>query len=312
MLRNKIGYRSMLAIAMLASGLTAAAQVIDDTTIQIVSYWQAGDTLRYIVETGTEQSDGNSVSRNNTSYEVVVTVLESDGPRAVLEWVYSEVVASEDLDEFNRRLVELTEGLHIRYSVSDLGEFIHLENWEDISDSLRQAVALLAEEFEEQPEIAKTAAAILEGFSTREQIEAIAIDEIKLFHALYGYRYSTNEPFSFEQEATNPFGGAPLRAVTTIELEDIDSEYDTAYLIYHMSYDPESTSRALYEAINGMLPEKPLTEEQLAALPAFEVTVRNQFIYHVESGWLLEAYSEKNVVNGPVRRTDTMYIRFLD
>ena len=129
---------------------------------------------------------------------------------------------------------------------------------------------------------------------------------------LHGYSYMMDDPLIVEGETTNPFGGKPILAKTIIELSEIDKDKGMAHLIYNRSYEQAALARVIFEAVNGYLPDGALTDEQTKDLPNLNMRIQKQFIFHTESGWLLEAYSERYVETEGEMRTDSIYIEFLE
>jgi len=279
-----------LSLVFLLTGASLFCQDADKKAVQIVTYWEPGDSHSYKLEMGTEMSLTAGETRSYTSYRVLLEVLDWNDEGYLIRWTYSDAVPPQGADAFEKRMVAINEGLAVLYRISDLGEFIGVENWEEIAAHVDRELALIVEEYAGQPGIESSAAAIMKAFESRERFEELAMEEIRFYHMLHGYTYLMDDPLIAEGAADNPFGGAPVLSKTTIELSTVNSENNTAYLIYTRTFDQASLERAVFEAMNGYLPERELTQEEIAGLPVFDMLIKKQFIFHTATGWLLEAY----------------------
>ena len=244
--------------------------------------------------------------------ETVVEVLEHTDAGYLIQWTYTESTPPEGANAFEKRVVELGEGLPVRFFISDLGEFVGVENWAEIATRVNAALSLVLVEFATEPGIDESVATVKEAFETKDQFESLAMEEIHLYHMLHGYSYMMDEPLVVVGETTNPFGGKPILTKTTITLSEVHVEKSTAYLVYDRSFEQAALARVVFEAVNGYLPDEELTEEQTKELPDLDMRIKKQFIFHTDSGWLLEAYSERYVETDGETRTDSIYIEFLD
>jgi hypothetical protein len=280
--------------------------------VEIVTLWQPGDAYTYELEIGTTMSLPAGRSESTTSYRILVEVLEWTGNGYLVQWTYKDAVPPEGATDFEKRVVEMSEGISVRYYISELGAFIDVENWEEIAQRFDAAFEGIVEEFSAEPELESSIGTILTAFDSKEGFVRLAMEEIRFYHMLHGYSYRMGEPLIVEGDVENPFGGTPIHAETSMELVETDSAHHTAYLIYTRTFEPADLNRAIFETLHGNLPEGELTDEQLAELPDFDMNIEKQFIFHTASGWLLEAYSMRYAQAGTETRTDTIYMRFLE
>jgi hypothetical protein len=288
------------------------AQTGGNEVVQIVTYWEPGDAHKYSVEIGTEISLETGQSMSFTTYDLLIEVIDHRDETYLVEWTYTDAAPPVGANAFEKRVVDMGIGLSIRFRITDLGEFIGVENWDEIHERVNESIALIRRDFAGEPDIDTSIATLMKAFETKEQFEQSAIEEIKLYHLLHGYSYMMEEPMTVDGETTNPFGGSPVLSTTTIELSQVNKEQSTAYLIYNRFYQRDALARAVFEALNGYLPAGKLTEEQTKDLPELDMQIKKQFIFHTASGWLLEAYSVRQARTNGETRTDSIYIEFLE
>jgi hypothetical protein len=300
----------LLSVILLVMAGSLFAQTNDDSVVQIVTYWEPGDSHRYLVEIGTEMSYTSGDSESFSSYQLLLEVLERTDTGYLVQWTYSESTPPAGATAFEKRVVEISESAPVRFYITDLGEFIGVENWAEIAGKVNDALAKMMVEFAAEPNIADSVTKIMEAFETKEKFESLAMEEIQLYHMLHGYSYMMDDPLIVDGETTNPFGGEPIPATTTIELSEIDKDKGMAYLIYNRGYEQAALARVIFEAVNGYLPDGELTDEQTKDLPNLDMKIKKQFIFHAETGWLLEAYSERYVETEGETRIDSIYIEF--
>jgi hypothetical protein len=304
----------IIALLLLAATVYAQQDPQKETqpVVQIVTYWEPGDSHSYDLEMGTRMSLAAGETESFTSYRILVEVLEWTEKGYLIQWTYTNAAPPEGGNAFERRVVEINEGLSVRYYISDLGEFAGVENWQDIAAKARGDIESIRREFSGEPDIDKSLDTVAGAFESEEQFEKLAMEEVKFYHMLHGYSYLMNDPMVAEGVVENPFGGTPIQSKTTIELAEVDDERNTAYLVYTRTFEQTALERALFEALNGYLPDGELSSDQIAALPAFDMLIKKQFIFHTASGWLLEAYSERFSQAENETRTDSIYIEFLE
>jgi len=302
----------MKFLVFLLVAVSLHAQDGSPSAAQIVTYWEPGDSHSYNLEMGTKMALTAGTSESFTSYRILVEVLDWDDSGYLVQWTYTDAKPSDNASDFERRIVEINEGLAVRYHITDLGEFTGVENFEEIATWTTDAAVRILDEFAGDPNVRSSLETVLNAFESKEAFERLAMEEIKFYHMLHGYSYLADDPLIVEGNVENPFGGSPILAKTTVKLAEINNEHETAYLVYTRTFDAAALNRALYEAMNGYIPNDELTPEQTATLPVFNIEMKKQFIFHTASGWLLEAYSERFAQTENESRIDTIYIEFLE
>lgn len=129
-----------------------------------------------------------------------------------------------------------------------------------------------------------------------------------------GVQFDTTEPFNYEEELPNMFGGAPIKAKSKITFESVDFDEGFCVMKQEMTLDPESTKSLLMEMFSKMkLNEKELKEAFKTAVVS--ITDNNRFEYYYNPGIPHRIETERvsviDVNNDNGRRLDKTIIELL-
>lgn len=281
--------RSVFTAIFLAFGFLTCFGQEQNESVPFIAYWAKGDSYDFrITKIKQQWKDGLIVKDDSSSYEVNFVVLDSTDINYRIRWTYltnlSEFnIPDELVDKFSK--FQITE---VVYSTNENGEFLGIDNWQEISEMMKGLFSEILDEIElnqtEKPEDFKLKMQpFLDVYNSREGIEQLVFKELQFFHFPFGYEFSVKEPLFFEEQLPNMFGGNPLNAESKIYIEEVNFEDSFCVMIKEMKLNPEDTKLMLGALFKNMKVE----EEKLAELmenAKIEINDHNRFEYFFYPG----------------------------
>jgi hypothetical protein len=274
----------ILFAAVLCWNIAAAPQ-ISGNDVHVGAEWDVGESRNYqVIAHSTEAFIEESIS--SVSYDIEVTVHGLTEFGYLLEWLYSNVTRTGGSSL--RPVPCVAEGLRIRYSVDEFGALREIVNWEEIHTFLETSVIRIkapgrdvysADQFEE---LGQT----LCPFADKDGMEKAGIEDIKLFHSLYGFR--PVEPVKYRAHVRNPIFEEPFIVSAEATAADYYAREDQGRLKIERDFKLDSSSGPVHIELQWV------------------------FNHNLASTWVQSAYTEITSVSGIARRNETLVIRQSD
>ena len=193
----------LLALTLLTS-FTSFAQInLEDSTMQVIGYWDKNETQTYIITNEKYRVSGtDTTQRELVTYEVDVTIKDSTANSYTIEWLYRNIDPGTD-NPFARKLAGISDNMNVVIKTNEMGAFMEVVNWKDIRDEIRKATALLRTEFKHIPQMDVVVAKVDAMFSTKEAIQAQAIKDVQQFYTYHGGKYALGEEVNGNLPITN-------------------------------------------------------------------------------------------------------------
>lgn len=234
-----------------------------DSSAQIIGYWDKNETQTFLIsEEKIKIKETDTISREFAKYVVDVTILDSTATSYTIEWFYHDYEI-DSKNEITQALVAITDSLRIVFKTDELGSFTEIVNWQDIRSLTTKAVNVLKEKFKKVPNMDKIWDQTSAIFNTKENIEAIAINEIKQYYTFHGAKYSLGEEYNATLKSPNIYGGEPFDTKVTAWLDELNYEDNNSVLRVEQSVDEKQLTDAAYsyivkmaESMGGIAPKK--------------------------------------------------------
>jgi len=278
----------LLLLLFIAANKLVLAQV-DTTAVPFIAYWNKGETHKYQV-TKIKQSwkEGNLEKNDSTVYEAKFEVIDSTETSYTIKWTYENNLIS-DIDPSEEVLsalgkYELTD---VIYTTTETGEFIGIENWEEISTMFKD---ILETGFEAKntgkntsKKMKKNIAMLTEIYGSKSRIEQVLFKELQCFHFPFGYEYDANKTVTYTQELENVFGGASFIGDTKFYFENVDFNKKRCAFIQEMTLRPDEVMKAIKAMFKKMkLKDREFKKAMKSAV--FDIKDNNRFEYLYEPG----------------------------
>lgn len=275
--------------AIILLNFTICFGQVDSLTLPFVSYWSKGDSYNFkITKIHQRWKENELIKNDSSSYLVNFIVADSSETNYTIKWRYKTDFRALSIPE---KLVEkfskyqMTE---VIYKTSEVGEFIGIENWQDISSMMKELFNDLTNELYEAEEtqreaINKALQPLIGIYQSKEGIEQLVFTELHFFHFPFGLEYSVEEPIQYEEELPNMFGGKPIRGDSKLYFEKVDFENLYCKMIQEMKLNPEDTKQLVSTLFKRMgLQDMELEKAMKAA--TLDITDYNTYEYYYYPG----------------------------
>ena len=292
-----------LLAGLFAGILPAFAQMLPDSTVQVVAYWALGDKQKYQVESAQYrivQGDTTVTEKSAEIFEFeVVAADEEKGYRVKvtsLETQYSDPT-KEAIDE----AIQQQFGYNAYYfETGPHGEFLRvlpMEGLAEQQETLAQAVWEAVKQ--KRPEAAQlNMLPLIRQTLSPETLALAAAGEISPLFMYHGNRFDMGKEFPIEDEIPALIGNGTLKMTGSFWVdEDLTDDYSVVLRMYKEA--DQEQLRPLIEGILGSLVQSmaPSPEDSDEAQAAIEDVFRDarmsveDFLYeeiHLGTGWPID------------------------
>ncbi|MER2997048.1 hypothetical protein [Pontibacter populi] len=284
----------LLALTFLISFTTFAQINLEDSTMQVIGYWDKNETQTYIITNEKYRISGtDTTQREFVTYEVDVTIKDSTANSYTIEWLYRNIDPGTD-NPFARKLAGISDNMKVIIKTDEMGSFQEVVNWKEIRDEIKKATALLRKEFKHIPQIDEVTAKVESMFSTKEAIQAQAIKDVQQFYTYHGAKYTLGEEVTGNLPITNLLGGKPFNSEVTILLDEINSEDDNAILRMWQTLDSKELTDATYAYLKQKADKTGTAFPSRDKFPVLQNETRTSARIH-GSGWVIFSRETKEV-----------------
>lgn len=319
--------RLIILCAFLASLLSSQAQVMKDSTVQVVAYWNVGDMYKYRCQEKAYVVEGNDTIIGDIQEELfTIQVVDSTENGYILEYRCLE----EKLDMANKEeqailepIVQKYREIPYRFSTNKYGAFQDLVNLEEIQQGMNSAYdeikAGLHKYFQDQ--------AIKEGQDSipteaKQEIDAYldhVLNQMKskewtmvamayiiepLFY--HGTRLDLNREYAYKQKYASPW--IPTETVEANESFYINKvDYETSWTTLHRTqkYDAGELLASFMKYVQQRLPEEERENITPDKIPFLMVETFFDLDVHVDTGWPGSTYYQKVTQVGDKQRVQS-------
>jgi len=206
---------------------------VDTTIVPFIAYWSPGDSYNFkVTKVSQKWKEGEVIRNDSTSYVANFKVIDSTATSYTINWSFQQDLSALGLPKELVEVMESYKRTEVIYKTTENGEYIGIENWEEIGretkSQFEKAIeAVLAKNNVDSKTFEKAMAPIVKMHDSKEGIEQLVFSELQFMHFPYGVGYPVNEPIHYEDEYPNMLGGKPLKADASIFVSDVD--FDKAY-----------------------------------------------------------------------------------
>ena len=280
---------------------------MNDSSFQAITYWDKGEVQNYSFTSEKIKIKGtDTTSKETTSYDIQITVLDSTEKNYVVQWVYKNMTTT-DKNPVVQKLTALNKDLKVIIKTDEMGILLEVVNWKEIKDFISKAVTTLSKDYENVPEMKKVFAQITNLYSTKEGIENSAIKEIQQFHNFYGAKYKLGETLEGKLQLANMFGGKPFDADFTVFLDEINLDDSNVIVRSTQLVNKEQLTEETYKYMVKMADEmkvKPPKRDELKDLKN-ETLVASRI--HT-SGWIVYSVKTTTINSGDITNIEESVI----
>jgi hypothetical protein len=275
----------------------------DSTKVAFVSYWSIGDSYDFNITKITKKWDkDNQLKEDKKEYIANFTVTDSTAESYTIRWSYQNElkknyqIPDELVEKFSK--YSITE---IIYKTSEVGDFIEVLNWKEISKNMNNMfsdlISLLGKEDKKlKKQLEDALNPMQEMYSSKEGVEGLILKELQYFHYPMGVEFDYSEPFLYEDELPNLLGGDPIRGKGKLTFSSVDHEEGFCIMKQELNLDPEDTNKLIRDVFKRMKIENNEADEMLQKA-VFTINDNNIFEYYFYPGipHRIETLREMNI-----------------
>lgn len=219
--------------------------------IPFVAYWSIGDQFKYAVEkVSIKMKDGIITENDTTRYTAVFSVIDSTATSYQVKYAMENDFSSQFPNGEIPEELEDFKSLDVIINTDELGAFIGIENWKEVSDQLVQLSNKLIDNLISSGVMTvkdkdKYLENLLTAITSQEAIEQLTFQELQLMLFPFGAELPTKNSLKYEELLPNLIGGDPLRADSEISIEDIDEEETTCTVTHTLDINKNDTKRMI-------------------------------------------------------------------
>lgn len=278
---------TLIAILTLTTNLFSQT---DSTKVAFVAYWSVGDSYNFKVTKIKQQWKEGVLSKDEKQeYIATFTVIDSTEDSYTIKWSYENdlgntyQIPEKLLDRFSK--YKLTE---IEYKTSEVGVLLEILNWREVGEAMSNMiddiVEVLGQEDVSKKEALKTSMQPLKNiYSSKQGVEQLVLKELQYFHFPMGVEFDVTEPFYYDEELPNFFGGKPIKAKARLNFESVDFGEGFCVFKQEMNLDPEDTKEVLGQVFKQMNLDEAKIKKALKTA-VFEINDINTFEYYYDPG----------------------------
>lgn len=298
----------LLTSIFVLTTLTTFGQInMADSTVQVITYWDEGEKQDYVVSVEKiNLKDADTTSREMTTYEVEVTVLNSGKDFYTIQWLYKNFQTDDPNPAF-KKLMNINNGMKVIFKADEVGSFLEVVNHKEIKDFIHKAVLSLKNDFKEIPGMDKVLEQVEATTATKEAIESVCIKDIHQFHTFHGAKYTLGEILEGKTKAPNIYGSEPFDADFTVYLDEINEQDDTYIMRAAQEIDIEQLTNATLDYMTTMAKNMGIDPPKPEVLGGLRNEILTASSIH-GTGWVLYSIQTTTVTSGNVSNIEERII----
>ena len=143
---------SLIGFSMSYAQAQNLAQVQEDSTINVVAYFCKNDTMEYRMEELQQKICGNDTTQNyyiSEDFRIIVRDSTSNGYKLEYSSLGNREMEGNRVDILNKtvleKVAELSDRQHVIFTVDELGNLQHIENWREIKKTMQEGIKILCD-----------------------------------------------------------------------------------------------------------------------------------------------------------------------
>lgn len=251
--------------------------------LNLPSAWSVGTVVRYELVRVKENIRAGQTNSSRVTTPLTIEVVERTKAGYRLAWSYgrSEVIEPKHLNESQKRLLNLADGLRLVLRTDDAGTPEELVNRAEVAATYQKILgeirANLAATGLPAEKVAQAAAPV-EAMTQPERVATIALKEPNIFFLVTGGEFVPGQTRSYEDQLPNPLTGKAL--VTQARMTLKEARVAPGEAVIEWAQEPKS-------------PEPNLTLRDTAS-----------YVVDTKTGWPKRVHFERTINAGTTRRVD--------
>ena len=310
--------------------MLVAAQILKDSTVQVVAYWNKGDSFKYKYYKDEYQVVGNDTTWGDWHEDIFsIEVVDSTESGYVLKYQslqsehYSE---DKDFMAVMKPLLEKYEKIPVYFSTNEYGKFVDVVRWEEYKLTVDSMFADLRVNLDNyfgsivpadsvSEEDRKMFVVLMDQlFQTFSSKEAIVAGMDYLIEPLYYHasKLDLNHEYAGDEKFMSPFvQGEAIDGQTVIGIHKVD--YETGWVTFHRKqrYEAGPLLDSFVRYLTQNFPEGKQLDIKPDELPFIMVETFFDLDVHVNTGWPGATLHQKTIQVGEKQKVSRWFLEMV-
>jgi len=219
---------------------------LEDSTAQVIGYWEKGEKQSYSVSLEKiKVRDNDTTSREMIKYDVEISIKDSTSNSYTIEWLYRNFTSNSE-DKIAKKILSIAQDMKVLIKTDELGVVKEVLNWEEVRDYIKRSTTLLRKEFKDIPKMDDIITQVENAYLSKAAIESHAIQDVQQFYNFHGAKYKLGEVLEGQLKAPNLYGSEPFDVDVSVYLDEINPENNNFILRSTQSINTEQLAEATF------------------------------------------------------------------
>jgi len=243
----------LLTATFFLTTLSSFGQInLEDSTVQVIGFWDKGEKQSYSVSLEKVKVNGNdTTSREMMKYDVDIIIKDSTSNSYIIEWFYRNYTTNSQ-NKFVQKLLTVAQDMKVLIKTDELGVVKEVVNWKEVRDHIKKGTTLLRQEFKDVPKMDEVITQIESMYLSKAAIESHAILDAQQFYNFHGAKYKLGEVLEGQLKTSNLYGPEPFDTDVTVYLDEINQEDNNYILRSTQIVNPDQLAEATYGYLTRM------------------------------------------------------------
>ncbi|HMU10190.1 MAG TPA: hypothetical protein PKC54_09300, partial [Ferruginibacter sp.] len=174
-----------------------------------------------------------------------------------------------------------------------VGSFTELINWKEVRDFYIASYEKATTKLSQDKEYIAALNQVKTIFQSKENIEAVLIKEVQLYHTSYGAEY-TFAGSEMETLLPNVTGGQPFPAKIIIKLDELNTKKGLCRISLNQVIDKGKAGPIIAAMLKKLSASVETDEAEIQnQIKDMEISDVNEFSYSLNTGWLSRVYFKR-------------------
>lgn len=291
-----------LHFSLIAFNQNEQLNLKSSSVVTTLPYFEKDEARTYHVTETSETFKKSSTKPSESitkGYDILIKVKDNTDTSYIMEMTYknfkdNDIKKKKDEEaEFKNALKNITENLIVQYRTDENGTFDTILNLPELAEKIAETMELTIDELITKMEIKdqdkidaikKTLGLIKEMFIKPENVEILFLDDINIFHSMYGFELTLNKSQDLEIDF-NLFNNQHIKGIGTINLTGINKAKDDCKFDMNEKPNAEELANYLKDLIQYFVPEKDIKKGKTEDFK-YNSTIKISYTMSLSKGWM--------------------------
>lgn len=266
-----------------------------DSTAQVISYWNIGDKQSYSMSLQKIKLKGADTTENVLmTYDVDITVIDSTENSYLVEWFYKNYKTNSS-KEIVKKISALSEDMKVIIETDEFGTIKGVQNWKEVSEYMKKTIQSVKDDFKKVPQMEQAFKQMESMYTSKQGIEAAAIQDAQQFHSFHGGKYLLGEVLEIPLQVPNMYNpNNPLDSKVILSLDELNPEDNNFIIRSSQEVDSEQLTNVTFDYLKSMSKSIKIPEPKKEDIGQLTNVTTTASRLH-GTGWLIYSIQTKTV-----------------